>query len=64
LVAGELIKDNKEQKVIQLMMKYWSLGHGFAAIAKSLNHQKIKPRVAKIWDGGTVRKIILKNQKK
>ena len=62
-IFGERVEDKKEQKVIQLMVKHWTSGMSFNAIAKSLNRQKIKPRSAPLWDNGTVRKIILRQQK-
>jgi hypothetical protein len=61
-VLGELVEDQKEQKIIQLMLHHWRSGKGFTDIARILNRQKIGPRQAKEWDGGTIRKIILRQK--
>ena len=63
-IAGELVEDRKEQKIIQLMIHHWRSGLGFTDIARRLNSQKVKPRMAAQWDGGTVRKLVLRHQSK
>jgi|GEM_PF-5535324 len=57
---GELVRDEREHKMIQIVLDYYHRGMSFNAIAKKLSDQKIHPRSAKSWDNGTVRKIILK----
>ena len=59
-IDGKVVKDPKEQKLIRLMISYWKSGMSFNAIAKKFNDQKIKPRTAKEWNNGTIRKIILR----
>ena len=59
-IDGKAVKDPKEQKLIRLMISYWQSGMSFNGIAKKLNNQKIKPRTAKEWNNGTIRKIILR----
>jgi len=59
-IDGKVVKDPKEQKLIRLMVSYWQSGMSFNAIAKKFNGQKIKPRTAKEWNNGTIRKIILR----
>lgn len=59
-IDGKLIKDPREQKIIRLMISHWQSGMSFNAIAKKFNSQKIKPRTAKEWNNGTIRKIILR----
>jgi hypothetical protein len=62
-ITGVLVEDQKEQRIIQLMIHHWQSGRGFTDIARLLNSQKIRPRTAPQWDGGTVRKVILRHQK-
>lgn len=62
-IGGELIPDTKEQRIIQLMKNYWQSGNGFMEIARTLNNQKLMPRMARKWDGGTIRKIIARHLK-
>lgn len=59
-IDGKILKDPREQKLIRLMISYWQSGMSFNAIAKKFNCQKIKPRTAKEWNNGTIRKIILR----
>jgi hypothetical protein len=63
-IAGELVEDQKEQKVIQLMLHHWRSGKTFVDVAKLLNNQKIRPRLASRWSDTTVRNIILRHKDK
>lgn len=59
-IKGDLIEDQREQRVIQIILGHWHAEKNFSDIAAILNRQKIRPRVAEKWDGGTIRKIILR----
>lgn len=61
-IKGELIEDQREQRVIQIILEHWQAGKKFSAIAEVLNRQKIRPRVAEKWDGGTIRKILIRRK--
>jgi hypothetical protein len=63
-IAGDLVEDQKEQRIIQLMIHHRQSGTGFTDIARLLNGKKIRPRTAAQWDGGTVRKIVLRHNPK
>ena len=60
-IDGALVIEPSEQKMIRLMFLHWRTGKSFVAIAKMFNSQNLKPRSAKAWDNGTIRKIILRN---
>ena len=62
-IEGELIEDQREQRVIQIILEHWWAGKKFSDIAEVLNRQKIRPRLAEKWDGGTIRKIVIRAQK-
>ena len=57
-IKGELIEDQREQRVIQIILEHWQAGKMFSDIAALLNRQKIRPRMAEKWDGGTIRKVL------
>jgi hypothetical protein len=58
----ELFEDQKEQRIIQVILHHWKSGKKFSHIAEILDRQKLRPRVAEKWDGGTIRKIIIRSK--
>lgn len=54
-IMGKLVRDEKEQKVIQLIQKFRQQGMTFDAIATRLNRLKIRPRLAERWTRKTVK---------
>lgn len=54
LVNGALLEDPREMAVVALMVKWWTQGMSYGAIARKLNSQKIKPRKAAAWSQPTV----------
>jgi|GEM_PF-3560711 len=63
-INSKLIKDEREQKVIQFILGYYKKGMSLNGISKALNQQKIRPRSAKLWHNTTVRSLVLRELNK
>jgi len=64
VVNGQLLEDPKEQNVLKLILKWWEQGLSHCAIARKLNSQKLRPRIAKTWSQPTISFIIKRHGKK
>lgn len=58
VLKGKLVEDNREQQTVQLIIKLWSEGKSYAAIARYLNEHSVKTRRLRKWDHSTVGNII------
>jgi len=58
VLKGQLVEDSREQQTVQLIMKLWSEGKSYAAIAQYLNGHNIKTRKLRKWDHSTIANII------
>jgi DNA invertase Pin-like site-specific DNA recombinase len=64
LSSGQLKPDTREQEIIQKILEMYSKGMSYGAIARSLNDQKIRPRLAKKWSQVVVGFIIKRHSNK
>jgi hypothetical protein len=64
VIAGKLIEEPREQRIVQLIMSHWKSGKSLNAIAQSLNRQKVRPRRGKAWEHSTIRFIVKRNRSK
>lgn len=62
VIAGKLVEDPREQKVVRHIMRLWQSGKSLNAIAQTLNRQKIRPRRGKAWEHSTIRFIVNRNK--
>jgi DNA-binding NarL/FixJ family response regulator len=62
LVAGKLHEEPREQVILKLILKWWKQGMSHCAIARELNRQNKKPRIASKWSQPTVGFIIKRHQ--
>lgn len=62
VVAGKLVEDPREQKIVQRVLAQWRSGKSFNAIAQTLNVQKVRPRSGKSWDHSVIRSIVQRNK--
>lgn len=63
LSQGKLKPDTREQEIIQKILEMNSKNMSHGAIARSLNDQKIRPRLAKKWSQVVVGFIIKRHSK-
>lgn len=57
---GRLVPHEKEQKILQAILKARRAGRGYQDIAEALNGQGVEPRTGKRWYASTIRSICLR----
>lgn len=62
IVRGQTLSNEKEQKVIKLIMKLHGEGQSFRQIAKHLNDKKVKSKKGGTWDKSVVSSIVKREQ--